>query len=500
MTELGEGIAITTITDPDRPHWVQVEYKYANGKPVKGTYRAVDSKGLTWTGVLNDKGQACLTNMPPGSVEFELVSEDVEDELKALRANIKTVLDAIVAEQKAEAAKHHKELAQQNALQRAGSYSQAIAKGFWDGAVGLVTFVKDVAVTAAEIKQYLDPLEHVNNLLHATYKSYHAGELNTAQWRQSVANNLKNEEIKDIARILGIDASNLTPEGLQRLKELIAEAYEITAFIADDKESLDMLTQFGKDYAGAQSSIEWAEFAGGGVFEIVLAALLLMFTGGAGNVAQATSKIRHAGKLKSLGSIFRRLGKFLKRKRLRKKVRVNVDTKKPVKTELPENKKLKTVPDKKLKEKDVPCFKKNAKGSPAEYDRQLKGQQDGLNNMTAKEYLAGRKAYTGERASTEAARKKYEASLIEQYRNSGHSKVDSGKMAADKMKTLNALHNPDMIAGGKDITTDFGDAGVNKSIGSQWKSRVSDLDQAAEEAIKNGQGDHKMNVKMHRCP
>ena len=124
------------------------------------------------------------------------------------------------------------------------------------------------------------------------------------------------------------------------MKELIAEAYEITAFIADDPESLDLLTQFGKDYASAQSSIEWAEFAGGGVFEIVLAALLLMFTGGAGNVAQGLSKIRHANKLKSLGSIFRNLGKVLKRKRLRKKVRVNVDTKKPVQTELPKDRKL----------------------------------------------------------------------------------------------------------------------------------------------------------------
>ena len=43
------------------------------------------------------------------------------------------------------------------------------------------------------------------------------------------------------------------------LKEFFAEAYEITVFIADDKESPDMLTQSGKDYAGAQSSIEWAE-------------------------------------------------------------------------------------------------------------------------------------------------------------------------------------------------------------------------------------------------
>lgn len=338
MTQLGESIAVTSITDPDKPHWVQVEYKYANGKPVKGSFLATDSDGMTWTGKLNDQGQACLSNLPPGSVEFELVSEDLEDELKQTRASIKAVLDAIVAEQKAEAAKHEQELAQQNALQQAGSHYWAYTKGFWNGAVGLVTFAKDVVVKTAEVVQYLSPLERLNNLLHAGYKSYQDGTLTSAQWRESLAKNLQDEEIKDIARILGIDARHLSPEGLQQLKELFAEAYEITAFIADDKESLDMLMQFGKDYASAQSSIEWAEFAGGGVFEIVLTALLLMFTGGIGNVVQGASKIRHAGKLKSLGSIFRILGKLLKRKRLRKKIRVNVDTKKPVQTNLPENK------------------------------------------------------------------------------------------------------------------------------------------------------------------
>ncbi|EIK47035.1 hypothetical protein O59_001056 [Cellvibrio sp. BR] len=122
--------------------------------------------------------------------------------------------------------------------------------------------------------------------------------------------------------------------------------------------------------------------------------------------------------------------------------------------------------------------------------------------MTAKEYLDGRKAYTGNRASTTAVREKYEKKLANDYLDTGLAKTkkEAAKMASDKMKTLNALHNPDMIAAGKDITTDFGDAGVNKSIGAQWKSRVSDLDRVAEEAIKNGQSDHKMNVKMHRCP
>jgi len=125
-----------------------------------------------------------------------------------------------------------------------------------------------------------------------------------------------------------------------------------------------MLTQFGKDYAGAQSTIEWAEFAGGGVFEIVLTALLLMFTGGVGNVAQAASKIRHAGKLKSLGSIFRNLGRLLKRNKLQRKVRVEVDTKKSVQTELPE--------DKNLAAKKKPKFQHGqSDGGPGTWEKEL---------------------------------------------------------------------------------------------------------------------------------
>jgi subtilisin family serine protease len=55
------------------------------------------------------------------------------------------------------------------------------------------------------------------------------------------------------------------------------------------------------------------------------------------------------GKLKSLGSIFSNLGKLLKRKKLRRRVRVNVDTKKPVQTKLPPNRKVSAsgYPDKK---------------------------------------------------------------------------------------------------------------------------------------------------------
>ena len=56
-----------------------------------------------------------------------------------------------------------------------------------------------------------------------------------------------------------------------------------------------------------------------------------------------------------------------------------------------------------------------------------------------------------------------------------------------------------MIAAGKDVITDFGDASVNKSIGSQWKTRVNELDETAQKAVNAGMGDHKMNARLKRC-
>ncbi|PPD18746.1 MAG: hypothetical protein CTY18_10730 [Methylomonas sp.] len=158
-------------------------------------------------------------------------------------------------------------------------------------------------------------------------------------------------------------------------------------------------------------------------------------------------------------------------------------------------------PPKQLKKTDVPCFKKNKKGDPKEFDRQLKDQEDGLNNLTAEEYLKGRAAYsTVNRKSTVRARIKYKNDLIKNYTDSGMKKTEATKLAESKMETLNALHNPDMIAGGKDVTTNFGDQGVNKSIGSQWRTRVDELDKEAKEAVKQGQSKAKMNVKLNRCP
>ncbi|CAM4084935.1 DUF6861 domain-containing protein [Roseateles saccharophilus] len=173
-----------------------------------------------------------------------------------------------------------------------------------------------------------------------------------------------------------------------------------------------------------------------------------------------------------------------------------------------------------MKQKKVKCFKKNEKGDPAEYDRQLSGQEKGLNDLTVKEYLDGRKRYSeigreGTGAAQKEARDKYSKELQAQYEKQlgedgifgDEAAQKAAALTAERMKTLAALHNPDMIAGGKDVVTSMGDKGVNSSIGSQWKngadelgrSRVEALDDAAKTVPENARGATKMNASLKRC-
>jgi hypothetical protein len=168
-----------------------------------------------------------------------------------------------------------------------------------------------------------------------------------------------------------------------------------------------------------------------------------------------------------------------------------------------------------MKRKDVKCFKKNPKGDPAEYDRQLADQEKGLNDLTVKEYMEGRKRYSeigreGTGAAQKAAREKYSKELQAQFEKKlGEDGIfgeaatkKAAAMTAERMKTLAALHNPDMIAGGKDIVTSMGDKGVNSSIGSQWKNgvdelgrtRVTALDDAAKTVPESARASTKMNA------
>lgn len=81
--------------------------------------------------------------------------------------------------------------------------------------------------------------------------------------------------------------------------------------------------------------------------------------------------------------------------------------------------------------------------------------------------------------------------------------AEAATRTKDVMSKLAALHEPDMVAGGwmQPEPKGMGRSDVNSSIGSSWnqEERVSSMDAAADDAIKNGRGDEKMNVRLKPC-
>lgn len=171
-------------------------------------------------------------------------------------------------------------------------------------------------------------------------------------------------------------------------------------------------------------------------------------------------------------------------------------------------------PPPRMPEKKVPCFKTNdlPAAKVPEFDRQLAGQQRGLNNMTVDEYIKGREAFVNKQSVrnpevAKQARQALEAKLARAAERDllgsgmlpGDAKQQAAKVAREKMSTLAALHNPDMFAGGNDVIDDFGDSNVNSRIGPQWRSRVAELDAAAARVPEASRAGTKMNAKLERC-
>ncbi|BBA45206.1 TPA: polymorphic toxin type 15 domain-containing protein [Burkholderia cepacia] len=186
-------------------------------------------------------------------------------------------------------------------------------------------------------------------------------------------------------------------------------------------------------------------------------------------------------------------------------------------------------PKERLPEKKVPCFHPYDKAgfkklSPAEqrqylreYAKQLRGQQDAINSLTANEFQAARDAYKAvgrnplADAMQEATRSEFvdhvRGSIYDSLRSSGMGAKEAMSAATERANTvaskLAALHEPDMVAGGwaHPDPTRMGSTSVNSSIGGSWNQgdRLSTMERGASDAISGGKGDALMNVKLEPC-
>lgn len=151
-----------------------------------------------------------------------------------------------------------------------------------------------------------------------------------------------------------------------------------------------------------------------------------------------------------------------------------------------------------------------------EYERQIKAQENGINNQSVAENMENRKAYqerketseNGNGRAKEAAEaqnklreKAYQSRIASNIKNNGMNYAEAKAEASEWIKTKAALHDPDQIAGGNPTkVSQMGDAKVNSSIGGQWKNKVSQLEEAVNNFAKGYTKEElsqiNMNVKL----
>ncbi|MDZ3993040.1 DUF6861 domain-containing protein [Pseudomonas sp. Teo4] len=158
---------------------------------------------------------------------------------------------------------------------------------------------------------------------------------------------------------------------------------------------------------------------------------------------------------------------------------------------------------------NVECFKpgKLPEYKIGEFKRQLNGQEDGINWMTVEEFLEKIENPTQRNQGiAKKARQKYQETIQESIEKELRKSMDpfeaqstAIEKARNRMSFIAALHNPDLIAGGRDIIADFGDRQVNSTIGPQWRTKIPDLKKAAESVPATLRGSTRMNVRLRKC-
>ncbi|WP_243408810.1 MULTISPECIES: polymorphic toxin type 15 domain-containing protein [unclassified Microbacterium] len=140
-------------------------------------------------------------------------------------------------------------------------------------------------------------------------------------------------------------------------------------------------------------------------------------------------------------------------------------------------------------------FKRNPKHDSAEYNSQYNEQMDTLQNMSAADWLRNRIEYLDNGRTSDSLRAQQaarDAALNDKYdelRDEGLSVEQAQQAAAEWLKGQAALHRLDGIAGG-DVTdiSRVGDTRINSSLGSQWRTRVGDIDTAIIDYVNANPG------------
>ncbi len=149
-------------------------------------------------------------------------------------------------------------------------------------------------------------------------------------------------------------------------------------------------------------------------------------------------------------------------------------------------------------------FSRNPNHDAAEFQRQLEAQQEGLNNLTVDQFLRNRDNYLENGRSSEGSRaqERFREQALQDRIDSnierGLSPTEARTEAEGWMADQAALHDPDQIAGGNaDNVTGMGDRRVNSSLGSQWKTRIGNVDRQVREAAEGMTQEQRENTHLN---
>lgn len=230
-------------------------------------------------------------------VSQDTVSPVNRSEMHLLRQEIKLLLNNLISIEQQESQKREEEHKKRDGLEKAGEYVYETAAGLGSSVVSFLTWLKDVVELVSPTMQLIRQLQAAKVASSADPKN----------WFVTYNSHLKASNHKELIDVLGFDYTKINQEQTNEL-------FETAHFVWEDEETQKIITNFVKQYAAAQHSLEWANFAGSAAFDVILTALLAFFTGGAGVVASAGAKVgKLAGPLKKLGEKFVELGKLLKR-------------------------------------------------------------------------------------------------------------------------------------------------------------------------------------------
>ena len=294
---------VSNVPLPPEQKTAEIECVRPDGTPAKDfPYQAILADGSEKTGTLDANGKASIAGVPKGSVQVTVGETVAASEVVKLRQEMTQIFQAIITKEKADAKKLADNRSDHNILQDAAEMDLSAKKGIWKGALGLLTWIDDV-------EDVVNPVNILHRKLVVAWKSYNS---DSDDWAATYKKNIEIADHKELVEALGFDPDKVTAEA-------IAEAYEITSYLFDDEASRELIKQFAKDFALAQDRTEWAEFAGGAMFEIALSAVIVALTGGLGAAAVAAAKSsRLAGKLAELGKVLKKLAAKSKAVKLRK--------------------------------------------------------------------------------------------------------------------------------------------------------------------------------------